>query len=419
MKRILRFFLWVLGVAAGTALLLGAVLGVAWLQTSVPTAPTVSATLAGEKLQRTGFAWQQPVLFGVLHKKLSEQNYASQRIGLDGFALPLALEKAPGVTAEIEVLQGGKSIYRGDDTAAGNFYFPAAGEYVVQVHFTQPPRTGEAFGTLTYSATVDVKAALSVVLSAEKIPQGGVVGVRVLGVPAGATPQGTSPVGQVAFSLVNGIWKGAIPISYSREPGSYTLQVTAGGLSVQKNFAVQGGSFPALSRPAAKAVSAGDLAAYRQNVWPLFATADPKPYTGPRFLFPVAGDIVVGYGASIQHEGQKGVLRHPGIDIASPEDAPLICPADGRVVYVGAMAVTGNLVVVEHGLGLKTYYYYLKTVSVKKGDVLKAGQLLGTTGKTGIWDDDTDASHLQFEVRIGNQAIDPAPLLDGTSGLFF
>lgn len=64
--------------------------------------------------------------------------------------------------------------------------------------------------------------------------------------------------------------------------------------------------------------------------------------------------------------------------------------------------------VIEHGAGLKSYLYHLSEVSVKEGDTVEAGQLIGKS-----------STLLQFDMRIGNQSVDPNQALRGIGGLFW
>ena len=86
----------------------------------------------------------------------------------------------------------------------------------------------------------------------------------------------------------------------------------------------------------------------------------------------------------------------------------MTAPAAGTVVFAGSLELTGNTVVLDHGAGLKTYFFYLSQLSCEKGQTLEQGAQLGLSGE-----------RLFFEARIGNQSIDPAALFDGSSGLYF
>lgn len=90
-------------------------------------------------------------------------------------------------------------------------------------------------------------------------------------------------------------------------------------------------------------------------------------------------------------------------------------PGRGKVVYAGFLQMTGNTVVIEHGGGLKSYFFHLDSLACKQGDIVEKEQLIGQAGSTGY----STGPHLHYEARIGNQSIDPDQLFNGSSGLYF
>jgi murein DD-endopeptidase MepM/ murein hydrolase activator NlpD len=80
----------------------------------------------------------------------------------------------------------------------------------------------------------------------------------------------------------------------------------------------------------------------------------------------------------------------------------------GRVALVGEFFFPGRLVILDHGLGLYTAYFHLDTIVVTSGQLVKAGEVLGTVGMTGR----VTGPHLHFGAQVGASRIDPAVLLD-------
>ena len=85
------------------------------------------------------------------------------------------------------------------------------------------------------------------------------------------------------------------------------------------------------------------------------------------------------------------------------------------MVYAGFLQMTGNTVVIEHGGGLKSYFFHLDSLACKQGDIVEKEQFIGQAGSTGY----STGPHLHYEARIGNQSIAPAQLFNGSSGLYF
>jgi septal ring factor EnvC (AmiA/AmiB activator) len=116
--------------------------------------------------------------------------------------------------------------------------------------------------------------------------------------------------------------------------------------------------------------------------------------------WPVAGDLVYTFG--------KGHWK--GIGIGAPAGTPVKSVGAGRVVMARPLDTYGLTVIVDHGAGDYTIYGSLKSASVKEGQSVAKGDVLGTTG---ISDPDLPA-HLHFEIRTGGrEAVDPVKWLRG------
>jgi murein DD-endopeptidase MepM/ murein hydrolase activator NlpD len=98
---------------------------------------------------------------------------------------------------------------------------------------------------------------------------------------------------------------------------------------------------------------------------------------------------------------------HAGIDLRADTGTPILAAADGKVVFAGAQRGYGNVVIVDHGKSLATLYAHQSVLSVRQGDVVKRGQVIGAVGATGY----ATGPHLHFEVRVGGNPVDPIPYL--------
>lgn len=125
--------------------------------------------------------------------------------------------------------------------------------------------------------------------------------------------------------------------------------------------------------------------------------------TAEGFVSPVSGELTSEYGwRRDPFTGQRA--WHAGIDIAAPEGTPVRAARDGTVVFSGRERGYGNLVVVEHEGGVRTYYGHNKANEVAEGQGVKAGQVLAQVGQTGR----ATGPHLHFEVRVDGRSVDPA-----------
>ena len=120
------------------------------------------------------------------------------------------------------------------------------------------------------------------------------------------------------------------------------------------------------------------------------------------FTWPVQGEIITEFGPS-----QRGV-HNDGVNIAASEGALVGAAAKGRVAFVGTNIKSfGKLVLVKHEGGMITAYAHLGDISVKEGDIVTAGQSIGTIGRSGR----VDSPQLHFEIRKSRQPVDLRSLI--------
>ncbi len=87
---------------------------------------------------------------------------------------------------------------------------------------------------------------------------------------------------------------------------------------------------------------------------------------------------------------------HLGIDLASNRQSPVVASNAGRVVFTGPNGIYGNMVVLDHGLGLMSLYAHLSDIGVKAGQTVQKGEALGRSGQTGL----AGGDHLHFAMLI-------------------
>lgn len=103
-----------------------------------------------------------------------------------------------------------------------------------------------------------------------------------------------------------------------------------------------------------------------------------------------------------------GKRRHSGVDLKTKPNDEIVAAFDGEVVASGPYYGYGNCIRIKHAYGLETLYSHQSKNMVKKGDKVKAGQVIGLTGRTGR----ATTEHLHFEVSFGGKRLDPAIIFD-------
>ena len=170
---------------------------------------------------------------------------------------------------------------------------------------------------------------------------------------------------------------------------------------------------PVVKQPNPPKVAQVEPAASARVVTP---AADPLPEAAPTgttggassaapsFRWPVRGRVITGFGPKTSG-GQND-----GINVAVPEGTPIKAAEEGVVAYAGSeLKGYGNLVLVRHANGFVTAYAHASELSVKKGETVKRGQVIGKAGATG----NVTSPQLHFEVRKGATPVDPTQYLTG------
>lgn len=100
--------------------------------------------------------------------------------------------------------------------------------------------------------------------------------------------------------------------------------------------------------------------------------------------------------------------HHNGIDIAAKHGSKISTIASGFVTFAGRKGAYGNLIDIHHSDSLKSRYAHLDTIKVKKGEVVRKGDVIATMGKTGR----ATGSHLHLEVWNKNRPVNPEKYID-------
>ena len=196
-------------------------------------------------------------------------------------------------------------------------------------------------------------------------------------------------------------------LSRAYDTDAYTL-ATANGL--RSPYVIREGQRLRIPwRRATSAVAAGP-AKTRVAV----ATRRPAPRAVPRppkssgagFAWPVQGRLISSFGAK-----SKG-LYNDGINIAAARGTPVKAAENGVVAYAGnELRGFGNLLLIKHADGWVTAYAHNETLLVKRGQVVRRGQVIARVGSTG----GVATPQLHFELRKGKRAVDPRRYLKKSS----
>jgi len=216
-----------------------------------------------------------------------------------------------------------------------------------------------------------------------------------------------------------GQWRGWVGADMKQKPGNYTIswqgkhgRISADTLQLNKgNFRI--------SRIEVKKSMAvfnkATLKRIRAEVKTLKATYSQPVNASLNIamhFMPVDGIESTPFGAQRYVNGEPR-SPHSGIDIAAPAGTPIRLPLAGSVLMVSDMYLNGKTVAIGHGNGLVSVYSHMNITTVKPGQWLKTGDIIGKVGATGR----ATGPHLHWGVRFQNARVNPASMLPNNHAL--
>jgi murein DD-endopeptidase MepM/ murein hydrolase activator NlpD len=137
----------------------------------------------------------------------------------------------------------------------------------------------------------------------------------------------------------------------------------------------------------------------------IYDTIIPHKYWEGPFTVPIPSAVTSRFGTKRLYNGVQNSF-HPGLDLKAPEGTPIHADAAGKVVMAKDLFFTGYTVMLDHGYGVITLYAHMSKLMVSKDQEVKAGQLLGLSGKTGR----VTGPHLHWQAVIHKQKVNPMDL---------
>ena len=214
-----------------------------------------------------------------------------------------------------------------------------------------------------------------------------------------------------------GVWLGMIGIDLEAVPADYPVAVraslangettrTAYVLSVEpKEFPTRHLSVnPSFVNPPADVLDRIQSEAARQAE--IFQTSSTERQWEGGFLRPVPGDSTSSFGRRSVYNGEPR-SPHSGTDFRAGDGTPIAAPNAGTVVLAGDLYFSGNVVIIDHGWGLYSYFAHLSSIGVEEGETVERGQPVGNVGATGR----VTGPHLHWTVRLNDARVDPLSLM--------
>jgi hypothetical protein len=417
-----------LGVAKWFALVLILVLVIAgveigWLyRNATPDMmPNIAVSFDGTALEQTAYAWHVPVVSNLIKRTYRQASKDAVTLAATVESAQPKLSVSPDDYDSKFVVKDSQNqeIFSGKLQDYTGFRFDKNGDYSAILTLTsQKTSFGNAVvtGSATYAFafTVDVKP--TVRLNTQAVTQGGLVSIRVTGeLDDTEIPKLSSTLAKAAFVPASTGWVAYLPVDRTQEPGDYEITVSAGDYQNKLTLTVNAASWPYVdyrsdSQLVTPYIGVEDTPA---EVQAALEGGDTEIYwKDSGFVQPFLSSVTIqmAYGTTEyvgrsreERAADAGTGRTCTNVVASCDSSDLISPASGRVLVAADLGGdAGNTLVIDHGAGLKSIFYGLKSLSVKKGDAVVKGQAVGKTGKTVIG-----------EIRVGTVPVEPLSIWRG------
>ena len=205
-------------------------------------------------------------------------------------------------------------------------------------------------------------------------------------------------------------YRAFIPTSPLSEPGKLTVDIQGDGQTKHIGVWLKNRFFPTQrirltgkANSSATQIEIDRVAAFKKLVTP------EKLWQG-EFVKPNSGNVSTIFGMRRYYNGVFAEnYYHKGVDYAGSEGSPVVAPAAGKVRLIGKEAegfrVHGNTIGIDHGQGVLSLFLHLKDINIKEGEVVQAGQTIGTVGASGA----STGPHLHWSLYVHGVSVDPVP----------
>lgn len=281
---------------------------------------------------------------------------------------------------------------------------------------------GESFsGVAGYRVelTYELPRPIQLSIDATELQQGYTVVLRASNLPEGVTEvtaetdMGFTPT----FYEYQGEMIALMPAKYNGAVGEYHITLHAGEESESFTITVTDGGFDvtvqqfdvdqSIANDTVNNAEANYV--YEITTRPLKNMGDPEKYWEGPFVLPIDPSFKVSsstFGRIRIINGSSS--QHAGIDYPAPEGTQVWAPNNGRVLLAEFLQLTGNTVCIEHGFGLKSWFYHMSAVDVEAGQMVKTGDPIGKVGTTGF----STGPHLHFTMSVNNIYTNPEQYLE-------
>lgn len=336
--------------------------------------------------------------------------------------LQIAFDNVPDY-ANVQIISNNVTVYDGQIQNIPTNLFSDSAYYTVQIlsKWFQDETNGGSFGEGTFKFHVKVMAPAVFYLSQTVIDPGEFV------VLTGKNIEDASGIGFTSTPSINYTPKfytdgeyvrALIPISIALEqmPDSFSFRLSYEGTEQTMQLKINEKTFKSQTYNASSTLIATNrsqaaFTEFDKTIGSILQSDSEKRYFDNTQFMDADGEMLVrtGFGIYRTLSATGEVYRHEGVDyVIYSKSHEAYATMRGKVVYVGNLALTGKVVVIDHGYGMRSLYAHLDAFNVSVGDVVEKGTSIGYCGSTGFT---TDIS-LHFGLYIYDVPVSPYRVID-------
>ena len=383
-----------------------------------------SLKLSEETVVPKSFEWKYKLADGTYRNLETKTTEDSITYRMDA-KLSLNFDIQPDLLA-VTITENGETLYTGDYSDIANLTLTES--KVLSYHieakwYEMDGKEGQGSAIYDFDAKVNAPASFYLTRISETIEPGDFVLITAKDVAEDSSITFTSApeIGFTPKFVKDGdYYRAFVPFSYELEGGEYVFTLSSDGVTQTMNVTVTPKTFKARDYTVDAAIVSATRTeeTLKEFSDTMQSYADSCEVSGALFAgtfsegVPNSNSLLLGFGIYRTINGGE-TYRHQGVDYTVPEGTDITAVNDGKVIYVGETTLSGKMVVVEHGLGLKSWYCHLSETKVNVGDTVKKGDLLGLSGSTGF----TAAAGAHIGLSVYDMPVSPYKVWDNAIDL--
>lgn len=253
-----------------------------------------------------------------------------------------------------------------------------------------------------------------IILSASEVQRGSYMLVRINNYE-GEEIKYTDFLGyERSFFEYDGGWLSLIPVKTAAKAGDYVLTISIDGESFNRDIKVTDREFEeqylTVSPSTLEETLESDFARaeFSEKAEPMKKVFTPQKLWNGEFVLPLEAQYKVSTSFGTYRTFSNGSTEwHNAVDMATKGGTPVYATNSGNIIFAQYLQLTGNTVIIDHGMGVLSWHYHMRSISVSEGDFVENGMKIGEVGTTGL----STGNHLHFGMTVGGIFTDPMKIV--------